>query len=372
MIIYFADIINNKIFIELRWTYDFNILIDKSHNTSCFIFILSWKLSFKWNNSMEYLLSINKFHHQIQLNGFYFLKSIWTKWFSFMVRNVLYRILTKVYFISGRNTRNFTATNDLFVNYPEEIYWRFEVIYSFWNEPSMNALNFKINPKPSNETCSINPTNGTIETLFQITCTDWQIQDNTKDFIHCIVRKETKFFLCKSLLYLDWLNDPTKRIIIAFSSVANFIVRLSSGNLNLLIQIRDLINSVTDFNISSIISVLSKQTNNLLAELHETILLNKLWIPFHKNLIKLLMKILIKQWKVGQVINFFNKILSFFFRWNSTNTNLCCIIRRMSNINSSGNVSFIINKNSLWRCSNVKSTTSSMCCKCFNSKKKRK
>lgn len=58
--------------------------------------------------------------------------------------------------------------------------------------------------------------------------------------------------------------------------MANFIVRLSSGNLNLLIQIRDLINSVTDFNISSIISVLSKQTNNLLAELHETILLNKL------------------------------------------------------------------------------------------------
>jgi hypothetical protein len=52
--------------------------------------------------------------------------------------------------------------------------------------------------------------------------------------------------------------------------VANFTVRLSSGNLNLLIQIRDLMNSVTDFNISSIISVLSKQTNNLLAELHET------------------------------------------------------------------------------------------------------
>ncbi len=52
--------------------------------------------------------------------------------------------------------------------------------------------------------------------------------------------------------------------------MANFTVRLSSGNLNLLIQIRDLMNSVTDFNISSIISVLSKQTNNLLAELHET------------------------------------------------------------------------------------------------------
>jgi hypothetical protein len=52
--------------------------------------------------------------------------------------------------------------------------------------------------------------------------------------------------------------------------MANFTVRLSSGNLNLLVQIHDLMNSVTDFNISSIISVLSKQTNNLLAELHET------------------------------------------------------------------------------------------------------
>ncbi len=81
--------------------------------------------------------------------------------------------------------------------------------------------------------------------------------------------------------------------------MANFTVRLSSGNLNLLIQIRDLMNSVTDLNISPIISVLSKQTNNLLAELHETIkmkvLLDKLLIGFHKNLIKLLMKILIKQ-----------------------------------------------------------------------------
>jgi hypothetical protein len=88
--------------------------------------------------------------------------------------------------LKGRNTSNFTATNDFFMNYPEEIYWRFEVIYSFQNETSMSALNFKINPKPSNETCSINPTNGTIETLFQITCTDWQIQDNTKDYsLYC-------------------------------------------------------------------------------------------------------------------------------------------------------------------------------------------
>ncbi len=60
--------------------------------------------------------------------------------------------------MKGRNTSNFTATNDLFVNYPEEIYWRFEVIYSFQNETSMNALNLKINLKPSNETCSIKGT----------------------------------------------------------------------------------------------------------------------------------------------------------------------------------------------------------------------
>jgi len=81
--------------------------------------------------------------------------------------------------------------------------------------------------------------------------------------------------------------------------VANFTVRLSSGNLNLLIQIRDLMNSVTDFNISSIISVLSKQTNNLLAELHETKdqnsigqIINSISQEFNQITI---MKILIKQ-----------------------------------------------------------------------------
>ncbi len=85
------------------------------------------------------------------------------------------------YFL-GRNTSNFTATNKLFLNRPEIELWRFEVVYTFEKETSLSALNFKINPKPSNGTCSIDPSNGTTSTLFNITCSNWYKEDNIKDY----------------------------------------------------------------------------------------------------------------------------------------------------------------------------------------------
>ncbi|UJR18466.1 hypothetical protein I4U23_005372, partial [Adineta vaga] len=153
----------------------------------------------------------------------------------------------------GRNTKNFTATNNLFLNNPDEMYWRFVVKYNFTNESSTSALNFKIQTKPSNGSCSIDPRNGTTKTLFEIKCFDWEIKDQIKDY---------------SLYY--WLNDPIKRTIIAFSPVSNFTVRLPSGNLNLFIQIRDFMYSTTDFNISSPMSVVSQSINDLFTELSET------------------------------------------------------------------------------------------------------
>jgi len=87
---------------------------------------------------------------------------------------------------------NFTATNQLFLNNPEETIWRFEVVYTFENETSLSALNFKINPKPSNGTCSIYPNNGTTDTLFKITCIDWYNKDNIKDYsLYCMYRKQS-------------------------------------------------------------------------------------------------------------------------------------------------------------------------------------
>jgi len=42
------------------------------------------------------------------------------------------------------------------------------VVYSFANETSVSALNFRINPRPSK---------GTIETVFQVTCINGEIKD---------------------------------------------------------------------------------------------------------------------------------------------------------------------------------------------------
>ncbi|CAF4403383.1 unnamed protein product, partial [Adineta steineri] len=70
----------------------------------------------------------------------------------------------------GKNTSNFTATNQLFLNNLQINLWRFEVVYTFLNETSTSALNFIINQPPYNGSCSINSMNGTTTTLFTITC----------------------------------------------------------------------------------------------------------------------------------------------------------------------------------------------------------
>jgi hypothetical protein len=102
------------------------------------------------------------------------------------------------YFL-GRNTSNFTSINKLFLNYLEINLWRFEVVYTFEKETGTNALNFKINPKLSNVTCSIDPLNGTTNTLFNITCSNWYKEDNIKDYslysmLHIFLKK-TNFYL---------------------------------------------------------------------------------------------------------------------------------------------------------------------------------
>ena len=82
----------------------------------------------------------------------------------------------------GINTTNFTATNELFSNNPQIVYWRFEVVYGFVSEISSSALNFVINQPPRNGSCSISPLNGTTLTLFSISCLDWFDEDDIKDY----------------------------------------------------------------------------------------------------------------------------------------------------------------------------------------------
>ncbi len=85
-------------------------------------------------------------------------------------------------FFLGFNTKNLTITKDFFSENNQTIYWRFEVIYSFQSEISRQVFEIEINEEPKNGFCSINPSNGTMFTLFTINCSNWFDRDEIKDF----------------------------------------------------------------------------------------------------------------------------------------------------------------------------------------------
>ncbi|CAF1071686.1 unnamed protein product [Adineta steineri] len=147
----------------------------------------------------------------------------------------------------GYNTSNFTATNDLFLHNPQVTFWRFEVVYTFALETSSSALNFIINQPPRNGSCSINPRNGTTSTLFTITCPNWFDEDGVQDYS----------------IY-GYTSDISEQTIIAFSSTSDFQVFLPAGDENtsllyIIVHIRDTLDCVTEYNMSSIIV----QTNSI-------------------------------------------------------------------------------------------------------------
>ena len=84
--------------------------------------------------------------------------------------------------VAGMNTSNLTATNALFLNNSQILYWRFEVVYSFVSTQSSSALDFMINPPPQNGSCSISPLNGTTSTLFTVDCSNWFDENGIQDY----------------------------------------------------------------------------------------------------------------------------------------------------------------------------------------------
>ena len=148
---------------------------------------------------------------------------------------------TQNYFF-GKSSSNFTVLNQLFIQNPTILFWKFEVVYSFPNETSTSALQFVINQPPENGSCSISPSNGTITTLFEIACPNWFDEDGIKDYS---------------------LYSFTNQLMIAFSSESSFKVYLPSGeNQILFVEIRDQLNGLTKFNLSSISIEADFQLNN--------------------------------------------------------------------------------------------------------------
>ncbi|UJR09075.1 hypothetical protein I4U23_013322 [Adineta vaga] len=154
----------------------------------------------------------------------------------------------------GSNTSNFTASYRLFVDNPSIRLWRFEVVYQFANESSTSALNFVINQSPSNGSCTMNPKNGTTTSSFTVSCPNWYDEDGVKDYS----------------LYV-WTSDISKKVMVAFSSVSQFQVRLPAGDeqtslLHMIIYVRDLVDCVTEVNMSSVqVIVDSVSMNDLMS-----------------------------------------------------------------------------------------------------------
>ena len=160
----------------------------------------------------------------------------------------------------GRNTTNFTATNQLFLENPHVRYWRFEVVCPFGTELSSSALNFVVNQPPSNGSCSISPLQGTTSTLFTISCPGWLDDDEVKDYT-----------------LTGYTANAEEQLMLAFSSESDFTIRLPSVDsnqtqLNLLVTIRDRLDCVVSFNLSAVnVTVDISSINQLVDQLSNPI-----------------------------------------------------------------------------------------------------
>jgi hypothetical protein len=87
---------------------------------------------------------------------------------GFMVRLKLVANLPLVlkYFL-GLNTTTFTSTKELFSANPATDSWRFEVVYQFSKGQSSSSMIFRLNECPIDGSCSLNPINDSLFTIFE-------------------------------------------------------------------------------------------------------------------------------------------------------------------------------------------------------------
>lgn len=139
--------------------------------------------------------------------------------------------------------------------------WRFEVVYSFINEESRSALNFRVNRPPSNGSCAISPTNGTTMTLFSVSCPYWIDEDQIKDYsLYRKIKSRIEMNINIKTFVLVRSNNQSEWIFVTYSSVETFEVLFPPGDHQLMISIRDRRDCVTHVNLTNI-SVLTSLFN---------------------------------------------------------------------------------------------------------------
>ncbi|CAF1640035.1 unnamed protein product, partial [Adineta ricciae] len=98
---------------------------------------------------------------------------------------IVNRSLEEGFVFAGLTTNKLAVMKGLFAENHSNIYWRFEVSYSFleFENQSQSYFDIELNQPPINGSCSIYPLNGTTTTLFTIQCTNWFDQDEIKDYL---------------------------------------------------------------------------------------------------------------------------------------------------------------------------------------------
>lgn len=80
------------------------------------------------------------------------------------------------------NTSNLTVSREIFDLHPQVSQWRFEVTYWSSGVDSRSSFDMIINQVPQGGSCTIDPLNGTIETIFTVSCTNWTDSDGIRSY----------------------------------------------------------------------------------------------------------------------------------------------------------------------------------------------
>ena len=91
---------------------------------------------------------------------------------------------TSYYYTTGLSPqKDLTVKEDLFIDYSLQIIWKIEldVFVPSKNTSGSTSIVFYINFPPRSGSCTINPQNGTTDTLFSISCINWIDLDGILD-----------------------------------------------------------------------------------------------------------------------------------------------------------------------------------------------
>ena len=215
------------------------------------------------------------------------------------------------------------------------------MVYTFASDKSSSALNFILNQSPQNGSCDVSPLNGTTSTDFTLQCQDWFDEDGIKDYSiysECTHRRE---FLIDCILYTIsvLMANTSQKLMLAYAARPRFIIRLPPVGksdmfvVNMIIQIRDNLNGVTEYfpksitvttdtaAVTSLVSVL-QQTNMQLINNDSTI---QLLVCGSSNVI-------------GQVLTAVSRIMN---RMNQNYSDIAVSSKRIKSRNRTSSQSFI-------------------------------